>query len=167
MRRSRSAPAAGDWQEYLRQLPDEVSLQFWSEHQVAVALLDCGKRGEDAASYAEVDRADMRSFFGSFEAQSDAAEIGGSQHDLRPQLVQPLAKAPKHFQQRALRAERSGRKCEDEHEQCESGEPAPSAADFRPFSHDGMTHPADSEENGPDQPSSPEVNRHWNQGKNG
>jgi len=45
------------------------------EHQVTVALVLGGERGEDPAGYAEIGRAHMRAFLHRFEAQSNPAEI--------------------------------------------------------------------------------------------
>src|SRR5262249_39280406 len=64
-------------EEYFRQLADEISLLFGGEHQIAVALFLSRQSSKDPASNAKIRRAHMRTFLGSFEAESDAAKIRG------------------------------------------------------------------------------------------
>lgn len=75
VRRSAFSPSAGNGQEQFGLFSDELGLLLRREHQVSVALLHSGKRREDAAAYAEIDRAEVRAFLGPFEAERDAAEI--------------------------------------------------------------------------------------------
>jgi hypothetical protein len=76
MGRSHPAPSAFDGQKNFRQLPDEVGLHFRREHQVAVALILRGERGEDPAADAEIRGSHVGSFFSAIESECDTAEIG-------------------------------------------------------------------------------------------
>ena len=71
-----ASPASGDGNEEVGLVGDKGLLQFRGEHNVAVALLDGGEGGEDAASYAKIYGSHVGAFFGAFEGESDAAEIG-------------------------------------------------------------------------------------------
>ena len=62
-----ASPAPRDWEEEAGLVGDEGLLKFGREHEVSVALLDGCEGGEDAASYAEVDLAEVGAFFGSGE----------------------------------------------------------------------------------------------------
>src|SRR6266567_4077083 len=70
------SPSAGNWNEDIRLVCHECRLLFGSEHQVAVTLALRGEGGKDAAAHAEIRCAHMRTFFGTFKAQSDATKIG-------------------------------------------------------------------------------------------
>lgn len=75
MRCSISSPSSCNWKKDTRLLSDECGLLLGSEQQVSISLLDGGERGENVSAYAEIDRAHVRAFFGTFEAQGDSFEV--------------------------------------------------------------------------------------------
>jgi hypothetical protein len=75
MRCTVPSPAAGYGQKYTRGFRDKGGLLLGCEHQVAITLLLCCERGEDAPAYAKIRRAEVRALFGPFEAESEPAEI--------------------------------------------------------------------------------------------
>ncbi len=69
------SPTAGNGDEDLRQLFDKRSLLLQCEHKVAVTLTGRSERGKDSSAHAKIWLAHVRTFFGAFEAEGDAAEI--------------------------------------------------------------------------------------------
>jgi hypothetical protein len=72
------APATVDGEKHFREILDKELLLLGREHEVAVALLDVGKGGEDVAADAEISGAKVGALFGIGEAEGNAAEVGGS-----------------------------------------------------------------------------------------
>ena len=72
-----SSPATVDRQEKIRHFLDEHGLPFGIEHEIAVTLIGRGESGEDTATDPEIDGSHVGAFFGAFEAEGDAMEIGG------------------------------------------------------------------------------------------
>ncbi len=77
MGHAHATPASGDGEKDFGGFGDERLLLVGGEHQVAVALLHVGERGEDFSADAEIDTPHVGAFFGAFQAQRDFAEIGG------------------------------------------------------------------------------------------
>ena len=69
------APAARDRQEDFGEILDEKLLLLGREHEIAVALLDMGKRGENVATDAEIGGAEVAPLRGAGEAERDAREV--------------------------------------------------------------------------------------------
>src|SRR5713226_1561906 len=75
MGRSILSPSARNGHENIRLLLNELRLLLWREHQVAIALLLRGERGEYFPLDTEVGRTHVRGFFSAWQAQSDPTKI--------------------------------------------------------------------------------------------
>jgi len=74
-----------------RQLLNEHGLLLRSKHEIAVALFGGSQGSENSPANAKVGAAHVRAFFGTFEAEGDAAEVVGGhmrQKRLRKSLTQ-------------------------------------------------------------------------------
>ncbi len=76
VRCSHPSPTAGNGKEDVRQLGDELGLDFWCQHQVAVAVLLRGEGGKDPAADAEIGRTEMGAFLHFGQTQCETAEVG-------------------------------------------------------------------------------------------
>lgn len=76
--RAHAAPSAMNGEEDIGCFGDEVGLLPGREHEVSVTERFGGESGKDFAADAEVGRAHVRAFFGSVEAEGDAAKVSGS-----------------------------------------------------------------------------------------
>lgn len=74
--RAHSAPAAPNGKENLRQLFYKFRLLFWRKHQVAIAILLRGERGENPAAYTKIGDAHVAALFRALKAQGNFAKIG-------------------------------------------------------------------------------------------
>ena len=70
-----ASPAAGNGQEDIGSLGNELRLLLGRQHQVAIALLYRCERGKNAAAHAEVHRSHVRAFLGALKAQRQPFEI--------------------------------------------------------------------------------------------
>ena len=82
MRRAHPAPASGDRDKDVRQLPDKGRLVLGREHEISVAPGDRGERREDAAADTEIDSAHVRAFFRALKTERDVLEVGGGHSGL-------------------------------------------------------------------------------------
>jgi len=69
------APTPVDREENFGEILDEKLLLLGIEQQIAVAFLDVGESGEDAAADAKIGSSEVRALLGVGEAEGDAAEV--------------------------------------------------------------------------------------------
>jgi hypothetical protein len=72
--RAASTPSSGYRREKIGKLLDKGLLLFRRKHQRALALALIRKRGKDAAAYAKISMAHVRTFHGSRESKGQAAK---------------------------------------------------------------------------------------------
>src|SRR2546430_1295765 len=75
MRRAVSPPAAGHWNENIRQVLQKHLLLLRGEHQISITLLRMRKCAENSAVHAKVRSAHVRTFFRFLKTQRNPPEV--------------------------------------------------------------------------------------------
>ncbi len=76
VRCSHPSPTAGHRKEDVRQLGDELGLDFLCQHQVAVAVLLRGEGGKDPAADAEIGCTEVGAFLHAGQTKCQTAKVG-------------------------------------------------------------------------------------------